>query len=83
LEVLGDGMQDKSYIHLDDCIEGILVALEEFLASDSEDPVNVGNDDGSSAMEIARVVAGEMLLKEVSIEPGGGSRRWSQIAGRC
>ena len=73
LEVLGDGTQKKSYIHVDDCVDGIQAALKGFLRSDSKYTVlNIGNDDVASSLEIARIVAGEMRLEGVLIEPTGG-----------
>ena len=38
IEVLGDGRQRKSYLHVDDCVDGMLLALER-----SEGPVGVFN----------------------------------------
>jgi dTDP-glucose 4,6-dehydratase len=50
--VFGDGSQTRSFIYVDDLIRG-LVALAE---SDVHEPVNVGNPDEMSLLEMARLV---------------------------
>jgi UDP-glucose 4-epimerase len=73
LEVLGDGNQAKSYLRVEDCVDGMLVAAER-----SKDPVgvyNLGTRDRISVREIAaKVVAA--TGGRARIEYTGGERGW-------
>ncbi len=76
LEILGDGTQCKSYLHVKDCVNAILIAAEK-----SEEQVsiyNVGSEDRVSVKEIADIVAEEMGLKNVKYRFTGGieGRGW-------
>jgi len=66
LEILGDGTQRKSYIHVEDAVRATLLAAEKLLGEEASSEVyNVGNRDWVSVMEIARVVAEAMGLGRV------------------
>jgi UDP-glucose 4-epimerase len=70
LEVLGDGKQCKSYLHVSDCVDALLILLDE-----SEDGVaiyNVGSEDRIDVMSIARIIIEEMKLEDVEIRTSGG-----------
>ena len=75
LEVLGDGRQEKNYLVVEDCIEGILHAVRH---SDGKpcDVFNLGCDSTITASEIARVTIEQMGLQDVSVRYTGGSRGW-------
>ena len=75
LEILGDGTQEKSYIHVDDCINAMLHVYEN---STKGDVVNLGNDQRTSVKTIAQAVCSEMGLKDVNFKYTGGSdgRGW-------
>ncbi len=73
LEILGDGTQKKSYLHVEDCIDAILCTTEVFL--DDKDKVevyNVGSVDQLRVNKIAEVVVEEMGLKDVKFVFAGG-----------
>ncbi len=70
MEILGDGYQRKSYLHVSDCVAAILLAREKSPAGSRI--YNVGNDDTISAKEIAEVVAGELGLEGVKFNITGG-----------
>jgi dTDP-glucose 4,6-dehydratase len=53
LTVFGDGSQTRSFCYVDDLVRG-LVALAE---SDVHDPVNIGNPNETSLIEMAKLVA--------------------------
>jgi UDP-glucose 4-epimerase len=66
LEILGDGTQEKSYLHVRDCVSGMVTSLEK-----SKEPVafyNIGTEDRISVVKIANVVCEEMGLKNVSVK---------------
>lgn len=73
LEVLGDGRQSKSYLRTEDCVEGMLAAVDR--ATDFVNTFNLGSPDRISAREIAeKVVAAHG--GRARIEYTGGERGW-------
>ena len=79
LEILGDGTQKKSYLHVSDTVDGILKIFEHFKKSNKTvDFYNLGNDDWITVREIAEIVSEEMGLKPVFKFTGGvdGGRGW-------
>lgn len=76
LEILGDGRQTKSYLHVDDCVEGIIFAFEK--SSPGYDVFNLGTEDSTNVMEIASIVVEAMGLRNVKfVTTGGeGGRGW-------
>jgi UDP-glucose 4-epimerase len=80
LEILGDGAQKKSYIHVEDCVDAILHITSQFLDGRKEaDVCNVGSADQVEVKRIAETVAEEMGLRGVEfIFTGGveGGRGW-------
>ena len=70
LEVLGDGTQSKSYLHIDDCVEAFFVAAEN--VHDTIEIYNVGSEDRVNVLTIAGMVAEEMGLGGVEICCTGG-----------
>jgi len=84
LEILGDGTQRKSYIHVSDCIGAMLFAHEK---TKIVDIYNLGNDGTTSVMEIADIVIEKMHLGNVEKalaktedEKGGGWKGDVKIA---
>jgi len=74
LEILGDGAQEKPYLYVKDCIEGIIFGLEN-----SNERVNVftlGCDSSTDVTTIANMVVKEMGLKNVRFKYTGGDRGW-------
>ncbi|MDP3105776.1 MAG: NAD-dependent epimerase/dehydratase family protein [Candidatus Methanoperedens sp.] len=74
LEILGDGKQRKSYLHVYDCIEAILFAMEN--SNEMVNIFNIGSVDTISATEIGRIVVEEMGLEDMEFKYTGGSRGW-------
>ncbi len=78
LEVLGDGTQTKSYVHIDDCINAFsLVVHDEFWKSPVE-AYNIGSEDQTNVRTIASIVSEAMGLGNVPIRtrPGRDGRAW-------
>ncbi len=66
LEILGDGTQRKSYLHVYDAITATLYTLRYFYGSNKQyDVFNIGNDDWITVKKIADIVVEEMGLKNV------------------
>ena len=79
LEILGDGTQRKSYLHVSDTVEGMLHIFDVFKGEDKlVDFYNLGNDDWITVREIGEIVSQEMNLKPRFIFTGGvdGGRGW-------
>jgi UDP-glucose 4-epimerase len=76
LEILGDGTQSKSYIYIDDCIDGILFA--ENKTKNNVSIFNLGSEDKISVKEIADIVTKRLELKNVKYKFTGGinGRGW-------
>ena len=66
LELLGDGTQNKSYLHIDDCINGIL-AVSQSLEEETE-IFNIGSENQVDVFTIAKLVTKEMGLDNVEIK---------------
>lgn len=73
LEILGDGKQEKSYLHIDDCISASIAAFEK--QSKLYDVFNVGSSEKNTVDEIAKLVSRRMgLSPEFSYT--GTTRGW-------
>ncbi|MEM2963182.1 MAG: NAD-dependent epimerase/dehydratase family protein [Candidatus Anstonellales archaeon] len=74
LEILGNGKQQKSYLHVSDCISAIYFAFNK--ANNKINVFNLGNEDTISVKEVADIVCEEMGLKDVTYSYTGGERGW-------
>lgn len=74
LEILGNGKQEKSYLYVDDCIDGIFSL--SYTMTKSCDVFNLGNNDTTKVDKIASIVVEEMKLKNVKLQYTGGSLGW-------
>jgi len=72
LQILGDGQQTKSYIHVKDCIEGLLISEKEM--RDNIQIYNLGNNDWIDVISIAKIVCKLMNVDESIIEFSGGTK---------
>jgi UDP-glucose 4-epimerase len=73
LTVLGDGEQRKSYLHVQDCIDAIFVALEH--AVGGVHVFNLGTDEYCRVRESIGWIAGELGLTP-QLDYTGGARGW-------
>ena len=79
LEVLGDGTQSKSYIHVSDCLSAIKIITRGFLNSKQRAEIyNVSSADMVSVRRIAQIVLEETGLPSEIRTTGGvnGGRGW-------
>jgi len=70
LEILGDGFQTKSYLHVSDCIEAILLGLTK--SSRQVGIFNIGSEDQVDVRTIAKIVTDEMGIEDVEFRFTGG-----------
>ena len=73
LDVLGDGHQKKSYLHMDDCINAIMLAIEK--TQDKLNIFNLGTDEYVEVNDSSRVILETLQLKP-KINYSGTSRGW-------
>jgi UDP-glucose 4-epimerase len=76
LEILGDGTQSKSYVHVSDVLAAVLLAGEH--ASDPFSVFNVATGDYITVAEIAALAVECLGLEpdEVQLAYGSGNRGW-------
>ena len=70
LELLGDGKQTKSFIHISDAIDGIFFSLNNL--QDKVEVFNLGCEDSVEIMDVAKIVCKNMGLNEIKINLTGG-----------
>lgn len=74
LEILGDGRQSKSYIHVDDVLNALLLINDQGLPG--FDVFNVATEDYLTVQQIADLVATRLGLAGVQFTYTGGNRGW-------
>jgi UDP-glucose 4-epimerase len=73
LEILGDGTQKKSYIHIEDVVDAANFVEDRFLSSERRvDVYNLSSADQITVKRIAEIVAQEMGLHCVKMNFTGG-----------
>jgi len=75
LEVLGNGLQEKSYMEVGDCVDAILHVM-----ANTNEPLNLfnlGSHDTASVRRIAEIVVDVTGCSEARIEYTGGDRGWA------
>jgi len=74
LGILGDGTQEKPYLYIDDCINGILFGLKH--SQEQVNVLNLGSDSSTNVTAIANMVVEAMGLSGVKFIYTGGNRGW-------
>ena len=75
LEILGDGKQQKPYLHATDVVDGILFVFDH--SNEQINLFNIGCDSNTTVTRIAEMVVEEMGLKNVKFKYTGGNRGWA------
>lgn len=65
--MLGDGVQTKSYLHADDCVDPFMMALDEKFWRNPVEVYNIGSEDQANVLTIAKIVTEIMGLSNVTI----------------
>ncbi|MGC4087827.1 MAG: NAD-dependent epimerase/dehydratase family protein [Polyangiaceae bacterium] len=74
LEVLGDGRQSKPYVHVSDCVRGILFGLES--AQHDLNVFNIAPPDVTSVAQIAELCVRASPYHDARLRFTGGERGW-------
>ena len=75
LEVLGDGHQRKSYLHVKDCVDAILLTIDRSKSDTGIHIYNIGHSDWIEVNDSVRIITREMGLAP-KIRYTGGIRGW-------
>jgi len=62
IEIWGDGLQTRSFLYIDECLEGI----RRFMDSDFSGPINIGSEERVTINKLAEMVTG-ISRKKLSI----------------
>ncbi len=63
IEVWGDGLQTRSFLYIDDCLDGTL----RLMRSDFTGPVNIGSEEMVSINQLAAMIM-EIAAKKISVK---------------
>jgi UDP-glucose 4-epimerase len=74
MEILGDGAQEKPYLYIDDCIDGILFGWQH--SREQISVFNLGSDSSTNVTAIANMVVEAVGLSGVKFSYTGGNRGW-------
>ncbi len=74
LEILGDGNQTKSYLHVEDGVRGIFLALDRI--TERKSVINLGHEEFVTVAHVADMICDEVGLSGVSYRYTGGERGW-------
>lgn len=75
IEVWGDGKQTRSFLHVDECVEGV----RRLMLSDYSDPINIGSDEMVTINQLAEMAI-EISGKSLTIKNVSGPQG---VRGRC
>jgi nucleoside-diphosphate-sugar epimerase len=81
IEVWGDGQQTRSFMHVDDCVEG----LRRLMASEYREPLNLGRDElitVDALVDLISSIAGKTLSKVHDVSKPQGVRGRNSDNGR-
>ncbi len=74
LEILGNGKQKKSFLYINDCVNGVFTGVEK--SKDQNNLFNLGNNYTIEVDKVADLVIEEMKLKSVKKFYTGGQVGW-------
>lgn len=75
LEVLGNGLQEKSYMEVEDCAMSMIHVVEN--TKEQINCFNLGTNDTCSVRRIAEIVLEESKCQDAEIQYTGGDRGWA------
>ena len=78
IEVWGDGLQTRSFLYVDECVEAILRLME----SDFKGPVNIGSEEMVTINQLASIAI-NLSGKDISINNIGGEEFQSKYGFKC
>jgi UDP-glucose 4-epimerase len=77
LKILGDGTQQKPFVHISDIISAIVIIIKKIeIKNFSFEVFNIASQDSITVNEIADLICKEMNLKNVNYKYSGGNKGW-------
>jgi len=73
LDVLGDGKQKKSYLYIQDCIDGILIGLDK--AKYKVNILNLGTDEFCEVNDSIKILSNYLNI-DPKLQYSGGNKGW-------
>jgi nucleoside-diphosphate-sugar epimerase len=74
-KIFGDGRQERAFLYVQDCVEGLILAMEKIVDAD---PMNLGSEELISVRDLAKEIASlsgkDMNLEYDSSAPQGTHR---------
>jgi len=70
LEILGDGKQEKSYVHIDDCVSAMNLGISK--VQNPFEILNIGSDDSTTVKTIAEEMLRQLDLPKTDMKFTGG-----------
>jgi len=74
MEILGDGTQERPFLHVEECVDGVLFGFEH--SNDRANLFNLGCESFTNITSVARILVEEMGLNGVRFKYTGGERGW-------
>jgi UDP-glucose 4-epimerase len=74
LHILGDGNQSKSFLHVDDCVDGMVTLVNK--AHEQFNLLNLCSEDSITIKRLAEIVVEEMGLRNVRFTFAGTPQGW-------
>jgi nucleoside-diphosphate-sugar epimerase len=78
MEVWGDGLQTRSFLYVDECVEAVLRLME----SDFVGPVNIGSEEMVTINELAQMAI-DISKKDIKIDNIQGNRFVTKYGHKC
>jgi nucleoside-diphosphate-sugar epimerase len=78
IEVWGDGLQTRSFLYVDECVEAVLRLME----SDFKGPVNIGSEEMVTINQLASIAI-NLSGKDISINNIGGEDFQNKYGFKC
>lgn len=78
LEVWGDGLQTRSFLYVDECVEAVLRLME----TDFTGPVNIGSEEMVTINELAQIAI-DISGKDIKIDNISGNRFVEKYGHKC
>jgi nucleoside-diphosphate-sugar epimerase len=78
MEVWGDGLQTRSFLYVDECVEAVLRLME----SDFTEPVNIGSEEMVTINELAEMAI-DISKKDIKIDNIQGNRFIKKYGHKC
>jgi len=75
-EIWGDGKQTRSFLYIDDCIDGLIKLME----SNFQEPINIGSDKAIAINNLAKII---IRISGKNIFPKHNYSKPQGVRGRC